>query len=89
VTKLEEPQMEQYLIKQELADRAHRYILEGNYYHFQGKFDLAVNSYNKALEIDPDNADAWFNKGMSLKKIGSDEESAKCIETSIGLYCGR
>ena len=35
------------------------------------------------------NADAWFNKGMSLKKIGQTKEATQCIEKSIDLYCGR
>ena len=49
----------------------------------------AIASYEKALQIDPGYADAWFSKGMVLKKTGQVKESVQCIEKSIDLYCGR
>ena len=65
------------------------YTMLGNCQECLEKNDDAIASYNKALEIDPSHADAWFNKGMVLKKIGRTKESAQCIEKSIDLYCGR
>jgi Flp pilus assembly protein TadD len=53
------------------------------------KFEDAIVSYNIALRIDPDNAETWFNKGMSLKKNGQIKEATQCIEKSIDLFCGR
>ncbi len=53
------------------------------------KFDDAVNYYAKAVSCDPFHADAWFNRGMSLKKIGREQDSAQCMERAIDLYCGR
>jgi len=52
------------------------------------KIEDAIASYDKALEMDPDNAEAWFNKGMTLKKRGQIEESTQCIEKCINLFCG-
>jgi tetratricopeptide (TPR) repeat protein len=52
------------------------------------KVEDAIASYDKALQMDPDNAEAWFNKGMTLKKMGQITESTKCIEKCINLYCG-
>jgi tetratricopeptide (TPR) repeat protein len=65
------------------------YTMLGNCQECLEKNDDAIASYNKALEIDPSHADAWFNKGMVLKKMGRTKESAQCIEKSIDLYCGR
>ena len=53
------------------------------------KFDDAVDYYAKAVSCVPLHADAWFNRGMSLKKIGKDKDSAQCVERAIDLYCGR
>jgi tetratricopeptide (TPR) repeat protein len=68
---------------------AEAYILLGNCQDCQGKPEDAIASYDKALQIDPGHADAWFNKGMSLKKLGQAKESTLCVEKSIDIYCGR
>ncbi len=41
--------------------------------------------YDKALESDPYNAEVWYNKGMTLRKIGSQEEGLMCIQKGISL----
>ncbi|MCK9594004.1 MAG: tetratricopeptide repeat protein [Methanoregula sp.] len=63
------------------------YTLLGNCQDCLGHDEDAVVSYNQALAIDPCHADAWFNKGMSLKKMGQTKEASQCIEKSIDLYC--
>lgn len=65
------------------------YTMLGNCQECLDKNEDAIASYNKALELDPSHADAWFNKGMILKKMGRTKESTQCIEKSIDLYCGR
>ena len=65
------------------------YTLLGNCQDCLGQNEEAIASYDKALQIDPGHAEAWFNKGMSLKKTGQIKESLQCIEKSIDLYCGR
>ena len=65
------------------------YTLLGNCQDCLDKKEDAIASYDKALRIDPDYADAWFNKGMILKKMGRSKEATECIEKSIDLYCGR
>jgi len=39
-------------------------------------------TYDKALEIKPDFARAWKNKGVSLEKLGKKEEDTKCYENA-------
>lgn len=55
----------------------------------QGQYEKAIAAYDNALRIDPDDADAWFNKGTTLTKMGKHAEAARCVETAINLYCGR
>jgi tetratricopeptide (TPR) repeat protein len=68
---------------------AEAYTLLGNCQDCLGKPEDAIASYDMALQIDPGHAEAWFNKGMSLKKLGQAKESTRCVEKSIDLYCGR
>jgi tetratricopeptide (TPR) repeat protein len=66
---------------------AEAYALLGNCQDCLDKNEEAVASYNQALALDPCHADAWFNKGMILKKMGQTKEASQCIEKSIDLYC--
>ena len=68
---------------------ANAHLLLGNCQDCLEKVEDAIISYDKALWIDPENAEAWFNKGMTLKKIGNLKEATLCIEKCIDLYCGR
>ena len=45
----------------------------------------AIAFYDKALQIDPNDAETWFNKGMSLKKLGQINEATQCIEKCMNL----
>jgi Flp pilus assembly protein TadD len=62
--------------------RERMWVKDGDLLDGEGKFD-------HALGIDPGDADVWFDKGQTLKKMGKTAEAEKCIETAINLYCGR
>ena len=65
------------------------FALMGDCCDYLGQHEQAIASYDQAIRIDPYHADAWFNKGMSLKSVGRDAEATQCIAKSIELYCGR
>ena len=67
----------------------HALIEIGNCLDYLSQYDDAVSYYEKVIAADPFHAEAWFNKGMSLKKMGRDNEALPCIERGIELYCGR
>ena len=68
---------------------ANAHNLMGNCQDCLDKLEDAIASYDTALQLDPENAEAWFNKGMTLKKKGQINESTQCIEKCINLYCGK
>lgn len=70
-------------------DQKRDLVKEGDLHDREGRFEQALAAYDKALQIDPDDADALFNKGMTLKKMGKNTEGMKCIEAAINLYIGR
>ena len=62
------------------------YYLElGNIYFRVFKYNKALESYNKAIELKPDYADAWFGKGVTLWELGRYEEELKAFDKSIEL----
>ena len=64
-------------------------VEQGNIRDSLGQYEEAIASYDSALKIDPGDADAWFDKGMTLKKMGKSKEAESCVDTAINLYCGR
>jgi tetratricopeptide (TPR) repeat protein len=62
---------------------------KANFLDFLGKCEDALAAYNIALKLDPELSEAWFNKGMTLKKMGKEREGIACIDKGIEFACGR
>jgi tetratricopeptide (TPR) repeat protein len=63
-------------------------VEHGNLRDSQGLYEKAVTAYDYALKIDPEDADAWFDKGDTLQKMGKLAEAQKCFELAIKMYVG-
>ena len=50
-----------------------------------GRYDEAIKCCNKALELNAQNADAWFNKGASLAMLGSFVAAIKCYDNALEI----
>jgi tetratricopeptide (TPR) repeat protein len=53
-----------------------------------GKYEDALRCYDSALRCDPGDAECWFNKGVTLKKIGRETEGIGCIENGVHIAMG-
>ncbi len=47
-----------------LAPRAAWYVNRGSLYYNQQKYELALSDWNKAIDINPNFADAYYNRGL-------------------------
>jgi tetratricopeptide (TPR) repeat protein len=43
----------------------------------QGKYDEAIQAFDKAIELNPDDPNTWFNKGIALLKQSKYDEAIK------------
>jgi len=50
------------------------------------KYDEAIECYNKALDINPNLAGAWNNKGIAYYKMNKYDEAIECFIKSISLF---
>ena len=50
-----------------------------------GKFDEALEAFEKAIETDPQYAPAWSNKGVLSRKLGKFDEALKAFEKAIEI----
>ena len=50
-----------------------------------GRLEEAINSYSKALEIDPTLYEAWFQRGKSLDQLGQLEEAIANFDKALAI----
>ena len=58
---------------------------EGDEYYNNEEFDKALESYNKILKIDPNNAKAYYNRGFTYNGLEQYDEALKDYDTAITL----
>jgi tetratricopeptide (TPR) repeat protein len=49
------------------------------------RYDTAVKSFQKAIEIDPNFFPAWHNIGMALDQMGKTREALNAYKRSLGI----
>ena len=57
----------------------------GNALKEQGKLEEAIESYNKALSLKPDSAEAYNNMGVTLKEQGKLEEAIEAYNKALAI----
>ncbi|VVB89680.1 Photosystem I assembly protein Ycf3 [uncultured archaeon] len=89
VTGSEKPEYKHEAIPKETnVNEAQKYLVSGNSLFSQGKYREAIESFNKALQIDAENATAWNNKGLSHVKSGKIDEGIDCYNKALDINRG-
>jgi len=55
----------------------------GNCWELMGKWKEAAETFDKAIALNPNDAEAWHNKGSMLEDMGQMKEALKCYNKSI------
>ncbi|AGB03002.1 MULTISPECIES: tetratricopeptide repeat protein [Methanoregula] len=50
-----------------------------------GQYDVAIESYNRGLALEPDNAICWLGKSITLRNMRQYDEADACFETACRL----
>ncbi len=61
------------------------WIDRGNTYVEVGRYQDAIDAYDKAIEIDPYNADAWMSKAGALNCLGRYQDALDAVDKVIEL----
>jgi PAS domain S-box len=56
-----------------------------NLYYKQGKFQDAIQCFNRVIEMDPGHVEAWQDRGICLKELGRYEEAIQSFNMVIDL----
>ena len=83
--KLQEALIQGAALERQFPDNPLLPNILGAIYSGSGQYEEAVNSYNKAIELKPDYADAHNNMGACYKARGDLEEAVECYQHAIEL----
>jgi len=72
-----------------LLGRSKSFYLEGlRLYYREQRYEEAIASFDKALEIDPSHAFAWNDRGLCLRALERNEEALASITKALELSPG-
>jgi tetratricopeptide (TPR) repeat protein len=77
---------EEKIMDMEDLKQEREHVEHGNLLDSQGKYENAIDAYDSALKIVPEDADVLFNKGETLVKLGRVPEAMKCFDTATQMY---
>jgi tetratricopeptide (TPR) repeat protein len=63
-----------------VAEDATQWTTVGNTVFQEGKYPLALKCYANAIEINPDDLDAWNNISVTFTMVGREAEAGRCRE---------
>jgi tetratricopeptide (TPR) repeat protein len=61
------------------------YLSRGDDFYQSNEYELALKAYDKAIELKPDYAVAWSNRGFALDELGRYDEALKAYDKAIEL----
>ena len=70
-----------------LAQTSDEWYSKGEAYYKEGNFKKALECYNEAIRLFPENVDAIYKKGMAIYKSGGTlEDELKCYDKVLEIY---
>jgi tetratricopeptide (TPR) repeat protein len=64
---------------------AEEYLSQGNALFWKDRYKEAITAYDKALQLQPDNAQAWYQKGSSLRHIKRYAEALESFNRALEI----
>ena len=61
------------------------WFMKGLDLYGQGKYNESLEAYNRALELDPNDFEAWNNKGIDQGLLGRYDEALESFENAVAL----
>lgn len=71
-----------------VRDEAEKFADEGDRLGLQGKYEQAINAYDKALAIDPRLEEAWYGRGIVLRDLGRFREALDSFDKAVAISPG-
>ncbi len=72
-------------LTRELPGRAAVHLLMGSVHSAAGRHERAARSFEKAVEIDPDNVEAQNNLGVAYRQLGEFAKALAAVEQALAI----
>ncbi len=69
----------------EISKESLEHLVTGNTLYSMGKYEEAIDSFDKSLQTDPGNATVWNNKGLALTRSGKFDDAVICYDKAIQI----
>ena len=67
-------------------EQADAYALQADLLAHEGRYEEAIHLYDRALQLDPKNADLWAFLGITLEGgLNRSEEALRCWDAAVAL----
>ena len=66
--------------------RSYVYSSQGTNNYSEGRYDEAISAFDKVIELNPEKADAYYNRGLSKFRLGDLESEKGNTEKTRALY---
>ncbi|NJO43998.1 MAG: tetratricopeptide repeat protein [Cyanobacteria bacterium CRU_2_1] len=66
-----------------IAFTAYDYVEQGKALYFEGRYEEAITTYDRAIQMQPNHAIAWFSRGVALAKLHQFEEAVQSYDQAI------
>ena len=75
-------------IIQQQPDFIFAYYNKANVLCMKGEFQTALSYYDRCVELDPEFAEAWFNRGLTRIYLGQNDEGLSDLSRAgeLGIY---
>jgi Flp pilus assembly protein TadD len=70
-----------------MANTTGEWFDKGNAYFLLGKNDEAIRDFDKAIEINKNDGEAWYGKGIGLQRLHRDSEAESALIKAKDLGC--
>lgn len=71
------------VLEPDKVKKSEEYLVMGNTLYSQGKYEDAIECFNKSLQMHLGNNTAWNNKGLALSKTGRFDEAIVCYDKAL------
>ena len=64
------------------------YMNRGNAYHLKNQYDQAIANYDEAIKVNPRNARAYYNRGLSYIALKDNEHALEALNGAVNTLGG-
>jgi tetratricopeptide (TPR) repeat protein len=71
--------------KEDKMTDAAEHFEQGTSLQAEGRYEEAAEAYVRAIEQNPDDGDAWYNRAFCLNELGRYKDAMECVGRALAI----